>query len=174
MKPTAVQSFGMRDAIRHIENHILSFWITMQNWAKKRLWRTKSGVAILSSFVFHILYFSPYASVLLMGKKQKFSTIQIATSIEEETNDLMQEILQLTQQMYNNRSIIIVLRWFASWLHLNFPNFLIFFSKAVLVLLPIFLCWHLHLVSSQCYIYINLLSCAKEVLKLIRSLIIDN
>ena len=80
----AVQSFGMQNAIRHIENHILSFWITMQNWAKKRLWRTsKSGVAILSSFVFHILYFSPYASVLLMGKKKKFSTIQIATSIEE-------------------------------------------------------------------------------------------
>ena len=59
-----------------------------------------------------------------MGKK--FSTIQIATSIEEETNDLMQEILQFTQQMYNEPFNNYSLRWFASWLHLNFPNFLDF------------------------------------------------
>ena len=64
---------------------------------------------------------------LIDGKKRSFLLSKLLHPLKKETNDLMQEILQLTQQMYNNRSIIMVLRWFASWLHLNFPNFPIFF-----------------------------------------------
>ena len=54
--PTAVQSFGMQDAIRHIENHILWIWITMQNWAKQEKW---SSYFIIFCLVSHpVLFFN--------------------------------------------------------------------------------------------------------------------
>ena len=46
--------------------------------------------------------------------------------------------------------------------------------KAVLVLLPIFLCWDLHLVSSQCYMSNCLLSCAYKLLKLKNLILLQN